>query len=100
MQFDLYRLPRRQTILVVDIQSSLLDDLRTRVVVPLVRRDQAPATLLETLNPRLQIEDRAYVLMPQMMASIPKAELRQPVGTAADYRDAIVRAIDAVMSGL
>jgi len=40
------------------------------------------------------------MFMPQMMASIPKAELRQAVGTAIVHRDTIIRAIDAVISGL
>ncbi|MBS0639917.1 MAG: CcdB family protein [Proteobacteria bacterium] len=100
MQFDLYRLPHRPDTLVVDIQSGLLDDLRTRVVIPLVQRDQAPKTLLDTLNPCLRIDDRDYVLMPQMIASIPKSELTQAAGSAVDYRDTIVRAIDTIVSGL
>jgi toxin CcdB len=100
MQFDLYRLPRRPSILVVDIQSGLLDQLKTRVVIPLVPRDQAPQKLVGTLNPCLRIDDREFVLIPQMIASLPVSELAQPVGSAVGYRDDIVRSIDTVISGL
>ena len=100
MQFDLYRLTRRPAVLVVDIQSGLLDNLKTRVVIPLVQRDQAPKKLIATLNPCLRIDGREFVLMPQMIASIPASELAQPAGTAIGYRDEIIRAIDTVMGGL
>jgi toxin CcdB len=100
MQFDLYRLTRRPAVLVVDIQSALLDTLKTRVVIPLVQRDQAPKKLVGTLNPCLRIDDREFVLMPQLIASIPVSELAQPAGTAIRYRDEIVRAIDTIISGL
>ena len=100
MQFDLYRLPRQPNTLVVDVQSGLLDDLKTRVVIPLAQRDQAPRTLLDTLNPCLRINDRDYALMPQMTASVPKTELTQAVGSIACFRDEIVRAIATIISGL
>ena len=100
MQFALYRLPRRPAALVVDIQSGLLDHLKTRVVIPLVQRDHAPKTLIKTLNPCLQINGAEFVLMPQLMASIPVSELTQPVGSAVGHRDEVVRAIDTVISGL
>jgi toxin CcdB len=100
MQFDVNRLPRRPTVLVLDIQSGLLDNLKTRVVIPLVQRDQAPKKLVGTLNSCLRIDDREFVLMPQIIASIPVSELTQPAGTAIGYRDDIVRAIDTIISGL
>jgi toxin CcdB len=100
MQFDLYYLTRRPAVLVVDIQSGLLDELRTRVVIPLLQRDQAPKRLAGTLNPCLRIDGREFVLMPQMIASIPVSELAQPAGTAVGYRDEIVRAVDTIISGL
>jgi toxin CcdB len=100
MQFDLYFLPRQPAVLVVDIQSGLLDELKTRVVIPLLHRDQAPNKLIGTLNPCLRIDGREFVLMSQMIASMPVAELARPAGTAIGYRDEIVRAIDTIISGL
>jgi toxin CcdB len=100
MQFDLYYLLRQPAVLVVDIQSGLLDELSTRVVIPLLQRDKAPMRLAGTLNPCLRIDGREFVLMPQMIASIPVSELAQPSGTAVGYRDEIVRAIDTIISGL
>jgi toxin CcdB len=93
-------MPRSRPGYVVDAQSRLLDELSTRVVIPLISRGSAPAILLKTLNPRFSIDGDEYVLMTQNMASIPNAQLRAPVGTLATQRDHIVRAIDALLSGI
>ena len=100
MQFDVYRLPRQPAVFVVDIQSRPLDELKTRVVIPLVRREDAPRSLVKTLNPCCQIENREMVLMTQTMASIPISELTQPIGSIVQHRDEIIRAIDTIIGGV
>jgi toxin CcdB len=55
---------------------------------------------VKTLNPLFFIDGWEHVLMTQNMASIPNVQLRNPVGTLAMQRDHIVRAIDALLSGI
>jgi toxin CcdB len=93
-------MPRSGAGYVVDVQSRLLDDLATRVVIPLIPHRSAPAIPLKTLNPVFSIAGDAFVLMTQAMASVPLIQLRDPVGSLADQRDDIVRAIDALLSGI
>jgi toxin CcdB len=91
-------MPRARQGYVVDVQSRLLDELSTRVVIPLIAKSAAPAIPVKTLNPLFSIGGGEYVLMTQNMASVPNGQLRAPVGTLAAQRDHIVRAIDALLS--
>jgi toxin CcdB len=100
MQFAVYPMPRGRTGFIVDVQSRLLEDLATRVVIPLVPQAVAPRIPMKTLNPVLAFNGATFVLMTQNMASIPVAEMGRSVGTLAVERDQIVRAIDALLSGI
>jgi toxin CcdB len=92
-------MPQGRAGYVVDIQSGLLDTMATRVVIPLLPRQAAPPPA-KALNPVLTIGGVEHVLMTQNIATVPLAQLRTPVGTLVVERDQIVRAIDALLSGL
>ena len=83
----------------VVIQSDLLDELATRVVAPLLPRG-AGGRGLRSLNPELTIGDETLVLMPQLLATLTVAELGEQVGSLEHRRDEIVRALDALLSGI
>ena len=55
---------------------------------------------MKTLNPLLPFNGAAFVLMTQNMASIAVAQMGRLVGTLTAERDQIVRAIDALLSGI
>ncbi|OAN50645.1 hypothetical protein A6A04_17590 [Paramagnetospirillum marisnigri] len=95
-QFDLYALGGT---LVLDAQSDLLDGFATRMVVPLLPVDFAPRPA-ERLNPVFTIGDARYVLMPQMMASVPVSELRNRRGSLAHEHFVIKPAIDMLFDGV
>ena len=71
MKNGVYRLP--SGVLVVDVQSDLLNPTNTRVVVPLI-----PAVDLVTqparLTPSFEIEGQKVMLLPLQMAAIPRRE--------------------------
>jgi toxin CcdB len=96
-QYDLCRL--RAGGLVVILQSDLLDQLQTRVVAPLV-----PVSSMErvmaSLNPSVTLGEQTYLVMPQLAATLSLAELGEKVGSLAMMHDAIVRAVDALLSGI
>ncbi len=60
MQFAVYPMPRDRTGFIVDVQSRLLEDLATRVVVPLIPLAVAPRIPMKTLNPVLPFNDAAF----------------------------------------
>ena len=101
-QFDVYRNrdpgSRRQIPYLLDIQSNLLSQLATRVVVPLVREDRfgLPA---RRLNPIFEVAVVRVVMSTQELAGIHISELGDGVGTLAMHRDDIVAALDFIIQG-
>ncbi|WP_108895698.1 CcdB family protein [Palleronia abyssalis] len=79
--------------------NDLLDQLQTRVVAPLV-----PASSVERVihspNPTMMLGEKTYLVMPQLAATLALGEMGDRVGSLAMMRDAIVRAIDALLSGI
>ena len=96
-QFDVYRTARKT--LIVIIQNDLLDEMRVRVAAPLFPANDG-LRRIQSLNPEIRIEGETYVLMPQLLASFSIQELGERVGSAADERDTIVRAIDTLLAGV
>lgn len=85
--------------LVVVLQSDLLDQLRTRVVAPLVRAGSVQR-VMPTLNPSVTVGDETYIVMPQLAATLTRAELGTRIGSLDMMRDDIVHAADALLSGI
>lgn len=77
MKNGVYRLP--SGVLVVDVQSDLLNPTSTRVVVPLIDAIELDPQPLR-LTPHFEIEGRKLMLLPLQMAAIPRRELsHEPV---------------------
>lgn len=95
-QFDLYRLDGGQ--LVVDLQTDLIGIEASRIVAPLREADRYAA--FPGLTPSVEIEGKAWIVRVPELAAVPGAELRDPVGSLADYRDALKRALDILIDGV
>jgi toxin CcdB len=98
MQFDFFASPTGQGFL-LDIQSNLLDRLKTRVVVPLLPVDLF-RRLVANLNPVFEIEEQRVAMMTEFMAAMPLRELGEVRGSLAGHRDQIVRAVDVLLIGV
>lgn len=96
-QFDLYRMADGQ--LVVVVQSDLLDQINTRVVAPLLPIGSV-GRVLATLNPTVTLDGDTWLFMPQLAATLTLGELGTRIGSLAAMRDDMVRAIDALLSGI
>lgn len=96
-QFDLYCM--RGGGLVVVLQSDLLDQLRTRVVAPLVPAESV-TRVMQSLNPAVTLGEKSYLVMPQLAATLTLTEMGEKVGSLAMMHDAIVRSVDALLSGV
>lgn len=99
-RFDVYRFDSSTAPLVVDVQSELLDDLASRVVVPLVPVRKATKEVLPRLKPMIVVDGQDYILMTTDLAALPHARLGSRVaniGTA--HRDDITNALDFLFFG-
>jgi len=102
-QFTVYknRHPRSKATypLLVDVQSDLLEPLQTRVVIPLTKVAGLARKPVSHLTPPLGFDGDTYVLMTPQLAGIARADLGAAVGTLAQQRQAILAAIDFLVSG-
>lgn len=98
-RFDVYRLAGRgEARFVLDVQADLLDELGTRVVVPLLLQTIAPKAA-ERLNPVFMIDGRPFVMMTQFMAAVPDRDLKKIVASLSLYQDDITQALDLLLTG-
>jgi toxin CcdB len=102
-QFAVYRNknPRTKTAFpfLVDIQSDLLEDLQTRVVIPLTKAAALARKPLTHVMPALSFDGEDYVLMTPQLAGIARSELGAPAGSLAGQRQAILAAMDFSLTG-
>lgn len=95
-QYDIYRRPNGT--LVVDVQHTLLEDLATRVVVPLIIKTKgAPES--RSLNPGVSFGGKDYFIGTQFLATATLAELGPNIGDIRHMRDEIIRALDLLFTG-
>lgn len=95
-QFDIFRLTGGQ--LVVDLQTDLIGIEASRVVAPL--RAAGRYTAFPGLTPTVEFEGTMWIVRVQELAAVPGAELRAAVGSLAEQRDALKRALDILMDGV
>jgi toxin CcdB len=85
--------------MLVDVQSELLQDLETRVVIPLSKRRAFASFPLGVLMPTVELEDETYVLMTPELAGMSRAELGARIGSVASHCRAIAAALDLLHRG-
>ncbi len=95
-QFDLYRLIGGQ--LVVDLQTDLIGIAASRIVAPL--REEGRYATFPGLTPSVEIDGAMWIVRVQELAAIPGTELREPIGSLANHRDALKRALDILIDGV
>jgi toxin CcdB len=78
-QFSVYQNKNAQTKksfpYLLDVQSNLLSELATTVVIPLARFDQSRTKILTRLTPVLRIDQHEYVVLTPQLAGIQRKEL-------------------------
>ena len=86
--------------LLLDVQSDLMADLRTRVVIPLCRLTAMNGAPVTTLMPVCAVAGEDYVVLTPQLAAIAERELGPAVESLAVHRDAIVAALDLLLTGV
>ena len=100
-QFDVHRNKgkNRDAIpFVVVVQSSLFDDYRRRVVVPLVRKSALGRVSHASFNPTFRIDGTPVVLHPLEIVSIPLDALGEHVDLLAHEGTHIIDALDQLLT--
>lgn len=102
-QYDVYPNPSTSAAqgipFVVVIQNDLLDALATRLVIPLATPDYAgPAPI--KLCPLITVQGRALRALTHYTAPLPTRHLRQATENIALQSNALVTALDMVLSGV
>lgn len=84
----------------VDVQSSLLDDLNSRLVIPLSPQKNLNNINVKKLCPTFEIDSNIYVLLTHQMTSIPISALKKEIGSLENHRYDIMNAIDLLLTGI
>ncbi|MCC7517365.1 MAG: CcdB family protein [Pseudomonadales bacterium] len=102
-QFTAYQNKNAQTKKLIpfllDVQTELLDELQTRVVVPLTSAEKNVAQQMSRLTPLLKIDGENYLMLTPQLAGINKKELGKPVADLSSSRTEIIVALDFLVTG-
>ena len=102
-QYTVYRnknpKSKAQIPFLLDVQSNLLSELGTRVVIPLFQKKSLKIKPLTKLTPEFQIDSKKLILMTPQLAGISIKELGEPVGDLTQHRVDIIAALDLLITG-
>jgi toxin CcdB len=103
-QFTVYRNPDPETKaiypLLLDVQTDLIAELNTRVVVPLCPASTMKGKPVNTLMPVFEIDGRQYAMLTPQLAGISKKHVGASVADLAQRRDEITAALDLLITGI
>ncbi|TIM66669.1 MAG: plasmid maintenance protein CcdB [Mesorhizobium sp.] len=79
----------------LDVQSDLLDDFKTRVVIPLLPTTMTPPPMRKLV----EINGRKLVVATHLIATVPAKELGESRLNISRHHDDIVAALDMLFQG-
>ena len=72
-QFDVYRNPSSKTNraypFLVDVQNSVIDQLATRLVVPLTKNKTTNSLYMKNLTPEIEFEGESYLFLAELVST-------------------------------
>jgi toxin CcdB len=102
-QFAAYENPNRDTRkaypFLLDIQSNLIEDLISTIVIPLAPK-RAISKPISRLNPTVSINGTDYIVLTQQISGFSRSGLGKPVADLTHERYSLIAAIDFVISGI
>ncbi|ARN74029.1 CcdB family protein [Oceanicoccus sagamiensis] len=103
-QFDVYTNPSSKTRnaypYIIDIQSPLIANISTRIVIPLGRLKDFRQENMRGPTPEISYLEEPYLLLTPQIASMPTKLLKQPIGSLSHFREEIISAIDFAITGI
>jgi toxin CcdB len=102
-QFRIYananELTKAEFPYLVDVQSDLLSELATRMVIPLVASSSPKYKVMTKLTPTMEITGRKYMAITPLMAGVPRSALGNEIADIAARRVDIIAALDLLITG-
>jgi toxin CcdB len=95
-RFDVYQLGDQ---IVLDCQADLLNYLGTRFVVPL-SGDDGSFPIKRRLNPKIWVDGAMWIMQTELGGAVRTSELGRLIGSADAQADAIISALDMLISGI
>jgi toxin CcdB len=95
-RFDVYKSGNARGLL-LDIQSDLLDEFGSRMVVPLLPAEDMQS--VSRLHPVFVINDERYIMSTHLIFAIPVDRLGAKIGSLAQEDLVITSAVDKLLSG-
>jgi toxin CcdB len=103
-QFTLYRNENKNSKKAypyfVDVQNDLLEELNSRIVIPLSSQKTLNNINAKKLCPVIEINEGAFILLTHQMTSVPCSVLKKKITTLEKYRYEILGAIDLLLTGI
>ncbi len=103
-QFTIYKNTNKDTSKAypyfMDVQSSLLENLNTRVVIPLTKKKKDNRQYPESLCPIININGKKYILLTHQITSVSVSFLEAVEISALENKDEILPAIDFLVTGI
>ena len=90
---------REEFPFLVDVQAELLEDLATRVVIPLGKAEEVAGFPMLYLIPLVAFQGRRYALLTPLLGGIKRDELGPQAGSLADQEPVISSAIEFLLRG-
>ncbi|QJR79962.1 plasmid maintenance protein CcdB [Alteromonas pelagimontana] len=84
----------------VDLQNSVIEQLATRLTVPLTKSNARNSLYMKKLPLEIQFEGETYLFLAQQLSSIPEEVLHDPIGSLRQSRDLLIEAIDFAITGI
>ncbi len=104
MQFSVYKNKNPKTKIaypyLVDVQSDLLRDLQTRVVIPVTKLAAHDKKALKHLTPIVDIDSQRFLLLTPQLAGVASKDLGSPIASVAQFRTEIIAALDFLITGI
>ena len=96
-RFDVFPNPTDDGYL-LDVQTDLLGGLNTRIVVPMMSVNKAPKAA-KRLNPVIDINGQAHVMVTQFIAAVPASMLKTAAANLDENAEDITNALDMAFFG-
>lgn len=101
MQFTIYRNKGNARFYpyLLNVQSDIIGELHTRMVIPLIPLADFAGRPAQRLNPVITVEGGKYLVLTHEMAAVRLAQLGEVVTDAQESRQVIKGAIDFLLDG-
>ena len=96
-KYDVFPNPSGDGFL-LDVQTDLLSDLNTRVVVPLLPKTSSPKPATR-LNPTFEVDGKDFIMVTQFLAAVPTSILKNSDKKLDAEFEKITVAIDMLIQG-